>query len=172
MCWMGTVGSLRNQWSGEQQAAHHQLARNAQCQVRCCRRTYDLYMASPSPTAVVERGANGQFLAGNRAARGNPHAKRVNQLRSAFFRAVSRDDIAAVVQKVVESARAGDLGAAALLFQYAIGKPQQDDNRNGSTVPLYIIAPSDFLKDRDVLMRESRRVVNEAAARSLTTIVQ
>ena len=45
--------------------------------------------AAPSPTASNGRNGNGRFAPGNSIANGNPHAKRIGQLRSALIEAVS-----------------------------------------------------------------------------------
>jgi hypothetical protein len=67
--------------------------------------------------------ANGRFTKGNRCAAGNPFARRMARLRCLLLDAVSDDDLRAVVRKLVEQARAGDVAAAKLLFAYLIGRP-------------------------------------------------
>jgi len=86
---------------------------------------------APSPTAVngeadkakSDRDAGGRFVAGNRAATGNPFARRVARLRSVLLDAVSDDDLQAVARKLVRQAKRGDVAAAKLLLTYLIGRP-------------------------------------------------
>jgi hypothetical protein len=72
-----------------------------------------------------ERGRkpNGQFGRGNRCATGNPHAKSAALLRAALFKAVTPADMEAVVAKLVEQAKAGDIASARELFQRLLGPP-------------------------------------------------
>lgn len=69
------------------------------------------------------RDAGGRFVAGNRAARGNPHARRVALLRSALLREVGTDDLRAVMRAMVDAAKGGDVQAAGLILQHTIGRP-------------------------------------------------
>jgi len=86
---------------------------------------------APSPTvlngetdkAKNDRGTDGRFSPGNKAACGNPHNRRVARLRSVLLDAVSDDDLEAVARKLVVLAKRGDVGAAKLLLAYLIGKP-------------------------------------------------
>jgi hypothetical protein len=77
--------------------------------------------AQPAPTA--ERTANGQFAKGNKCSLGNPFARRLGALRSAFLNAVTDADVGAVVRKLADLAASGDVQAAALFLSYAVGKP-------------------------------------------------
>ena len=77
----------------------------------------------PSPSANNGRRPDGKFGPGNRAGRGNPHAKRAQKLRSAVLYAVKPNDIKQVIEKLVELAKDGDINAAKLLFDRALGKP-------------------------------------------------
>jgi len=79
---------------------------------------------APSPTADngrTDHGRDGRFLPGNRAARGNPFARKVGQLRSAMLRSVKASDVKAVVVKLVEMAKSGDVQAARLLLDRCLG---------------------------------------------------
>ena len=69
------------------------------------------------------REANGRFGKGNQFGPGNPFARRVAQLREAMLEAVGSDDLAAILAKLIEKARAGDVPASKLVLAYAIGKP-------------------------------------------------
>ena len=58
--------------------------------------------ASPSTNGPDGRDARGRFAKGNAGGPGNPHARKVAQLRSALLRAVSAGDLRAVVKKLVD----------------------------------------------------------------------
>lgn len=78
----------------------------------------------PSPTADngLGRDSSGRFVPGNRIATGNPHAKRVGQLRSLLLDAVTDDDMHDVVTALVNAAKAGELSAIRELLDRLIGK--------------------------------------------------
>ena len=85
---------------------------------------------TPSTTARngdSDRARNGRFLPNNKAAKGNPHAKRVGQLRSVMLRTITVADMRAVVRKLVESAKGGDVAASKLLFDRCLGRPDALD---------------------------------------------
>jgi hypothetical protein len=69
------------------------------------------------------RGSDGKFAAGNQISRGNPFARQCAELRKALVNAVTPQDIAEIVAKLLEKAKAGDAAAARVLFSYALGKP-------------------------------------------------
>jgi hypothetical protein len=77
------------------------------------------------------REANGRFAIGNGGGPGNPFARQTAALHKALVDKVTVEEIRAIVDKLVELANAGNLGAARLLLQYVIGKPApavQPDN--------------------------------------------
>lgn len=82
---------------------------------------------APSVNGFGGRGADGKFLPGNRLGRGNPHGRRVNELRNAMLAAVSHDDVEAIIGKLIEAAKAGDTVAAREVLDRIIGKPAQSD---------------------------------------------
>ena len=83
---------------------------------------------SPSPTGDNgDRDSQGRFAPGNKAATGNPHAKRIGQLRSMLLQAVTDDDWLATVRKLIDDAKAGDKAARAELFERTLGKPIEAD---------------------------------------------
>ena len=91
---------------------------------------YDEAMiTAPSPTASNGNGrdGNGRFAPGNRFANGNPHARRIGQLRSALLEAVTPDDVMAIARKMVEMAKAGDIQAAREVLLRVLGRPQEAD---------------------------------------------
>jgi len=69
------------------------------------------------------RDAAGRFAAGNKAAKGNPFARRVARLRSVLLDAVSDEDLRQIAQGLVRRARNGDAAAAKVLLAYVLGKP-------------------------------------------------
>ena len=81
----------------------------------------------PSPSGANGRNERGQFVAGNRAAKGNPFAKRVGALRTALLSTITEDDMRAIVAKLIEQARAGDIAAARTLFDRTLGRPLEAD---------------------------------------------
>ena len=72
------------------------------------------------------RDASRRFAPGWRGP-GNPHAKKVAQLRSALFETVTVDYMRAVAAKLVELSRAGDLLAIKELLERCLGKPVEGD---------------------------------------------
>lgn len=77
--------------------------------------------------ALKGRDGHGRFAKGNRISRGNPLARRVARLRAALVRAVTPEDIAAVVEALIEKARSGDVAAARELLDRTLGKPDALD---------------------------------------------
>jgi hypothetical protein len=75
------------------------------------------------PEAPAGRAADGKFCAGNTFARGNPFGRKLAAMRQAFIEAVTDDDIQAIAAVLIQKAREGDVAAAKLVLQYAIGKP-------------------------------------------------
>ncbi|MEE8171004.1 MAG: hypothetical protein V3T70_10690 [Phycisphaerae bacterium] len=62
----------------------------------------------PATTGDNGRLTSGRFSAGNQFDRGNPHAKRVKELRALLKKTVSKSDLNCVVRKIVQEAKAGD----------------------------------------------------------------
>jgi len=70
---------------------------------------------TPSP-----RDARGRFASGNSGGPGNPFGRRLATMREA----VSVDDIEQLMKVLLAKALTGDLAAAKLVLQYAVGKPK------------------------------------------------
>ena len=68
------------------------------------------------------RNDSGRFAPGNRGGPGNPYARRVAQLRSTMLATVTDDDIRAIVAKLVEQAKSGDLAASKLVLDRCLGR--------------------------------------------------
>jgi len=73
------------------------------------------------------RNARGQFVKGNVGGPGNPHSKRTNQIRQSLLAAVTPADIQAIIRKLIELARAGDVVAAREVMQRAIGNAAEGE---------------------------------------------
>ncbi len=76
-------------------------------------------MSEPSPNGRLN---NGRFGIGNGGGPGNPFASQVGKLRSVLLETVTPDDLKAVVVKLVELAKGGDLAAMKLLLDRTCGK--------------------------------------------------
>jgi hypothetical protein len=87
--------------------------------------------ASPSTNGAngttPPRGPGGKFAAGNKGGPGNPHAARVARLRTALLDAVTPADMKAIVAKLVEQAKAGNVPAAKEVLERTLGKPVEAD---------------------------------------------
>jgi hypothetical protein len=70
------------------------------------------------------RDGRGRFAAGNKGGPGNPFGRRLAAMREAVQRAVSVEAIEQLMAVLLAQAMAGDLGAAKLVLQYAVGKPK------------------------------------------------
>ena len=82
---------------------------------------------SPSPNGANGRDTKGRFIIGNPGGTGNPHARKVGQLRSAMLRAMTQADMRAIVAKLVELAKGGNVQAAKELIDRCIGRPVEAD---------------------------------------------
>ena len=84
--------------------------------------------SNPQPaskeTGATDRTSNGCFAKGNRGGPGNPFARQVAAFRACLINSVTEDDFKAVVFKLVERARNGNLQASKLLFSYLLGTPK------------------------------------------------
>jgi hypothetical protein len=76
----------------------------------------------PQFDSTSGRRPDGTFAPGNRAGRGNPFAKRAQELRSALYDAVSTEDLRQVVAALVTQAKSGDVPAAREVLDRLLGK--------------------------------------------------
>lgn len=76
------------------------------------------------------RGSGGRFAKGNPGGPGNPHSKRVNQLRSVLLGKISDQDIAEIVDTLLGKAKGGDLLAIREVLDRALGKSIQQIEAN------------------------------------------
>jgi hypothetical protein len=74
-------------------------------------------------TQKPDREDNGQFAAGNRGGPGNPFAREVAELRKAILARLTVESASEIADTLIARAKGGDVAAARLLFQYALGKP-------------------------------------------------
>jgi hypothetical protein len=79
--------------------------------------------ASPQTQPTEGRDSKGRFTRGNKGGPGSPFNRRVAALRQLLLERVSDDDLAAIVDRVVEMAKEGDLAAAKLVLSYTVGRP-------------------------------------------------
>jgi hypothetical protein len=89
---------------------------------------------SPSPNGSNGRLVNGKFGQGNDFGKGNPFAKRAAELRSVLYDSVTDDDMKAVVVKVIELAKSGDLAAMKLLMDRVLGKVAVDQDERAPRI--------------------------------------
>ena len=84
-------------------------------------------MVKPTPNGPNGRDERGRFAPGNVGGPGNPHAKQVGKLRSAMLAAVSDKEMKAVVKKLVELAKGGNVPAAREVLDRCLGRPVEAD---------------------------------------------
>ena len=82
-------------------------------------------MTETSEKTTSARDDQGRFKVGNGGGPGNPFARQVAALRQARLKAVSPEDIAAIVQALLEQAKKGNVQAAKLVLAYTVGKPDK-----------------------------------------------
>jgi hypothetical protein len=82
-------------------------------------------VAAESESAVLSRrrDANGRFIKGHPGGPGNPYARHTARLRWIMSQTMTDDDMRDITRTFIECAKAGDKGAAALLFAYVLGRP-------------------------------------------------
>ena len=81
-------------------------------------------MIEPSPIGTNgDRDSRGRFAPGCPGGPGNPHAKQVAALRSALLEAVTPEDVAAIIAKLIAQAKDGDLPSAREVLSRALGPP-------------------------------------------------
>ncbi len=70
--------------------------------------------------------ATGRFSPGWQGGPGNPHARQVANLRSALLKAVTPEDLNAIVAKLVKMAKSGNVVAAKEVLDRCLGRPQAE----------------------------------------------
>ena len=84
-------------------------------------------MVKPTRNGSDGRDERGRFALGNSGGPGNPHAKQTGKLRSAMLKAVTEKDMRAVVMKLVELAKSGNVPAAKEVLDRCLGRPVEAD---------------------------------------------
>jgi len=84
---------------------------------------------APGPSRNGDNGRDpaGRFAPGNAGGPGNPHAKQVGALRSAMLRAVTEEDMEAILGKLVTLARSGNVPAAKEVLDRCLGRHLEAD---------------------------------------------
>ena len=85
-------------------------------------------MTATAPQQTTEstpRDDQGRFKVGNAGGPGTPFARQVAALRKALLATVQPEDIAAIVQALLEQAKKGNVQAAKLVLAYTVGKPEK-----------------------------------------------
>ncbi len=108
------------------------------------------------------RAGDGRFAPGNGGGPGNPYARQVAAFRRAVHRAVSEEDIEEIARVVKEKAKAGDMGAARLLYGYSMGRAIQPP-----TDPDSVDAHELQVRRQSVASVEDMRALFEAMPASL-----
>ncbi len=75
----------------------------------------------PASMPATGRRRNGTFCPGNKFAKGNPQAAKVQRLRKGLLQAVSAADLRHVAERLVDTAKEGGVPAAKLLFDRVLG---------------------------------------------------
>jgi hypothetical protein len=75
------------------------------------------------PAPDPGRDSRGRFTRANKGGPGNPFARQVAQMRKIMLECVSEDELRAVVNRLLEKAKEGDVAAARLVLSYTVGKP-------------------------------------------------
>lgn len=97
------------------------------------------------------RNGKGQFTSGNKAGGGNPYASKLNEWRSVFVQAVTSGDIRAVIRKLVEKAKEGDINAAREVLTRCLGQPKIEIDLNADVTHRTV---SDWVEDIVARRRE------------------
>ena len=81
----------------------------------------------------AERDTNGRFVAGNKASRngGRPKKAREERYQEILTTSITFVDFQAIIHKLRDKAKRGDIAAAKLLLEYLVGKPPQQHEHTG-----------------------------------------
>ena len=80
------------------------------------------------PSTNGSRKVNGQFGEGNKYGKGNPHAQKVAQLRTALIESITPEDIKEIAATLLTQAKAGDISSCKFLLPYLVGTAPQPCN--------------------------------------------
>jgi len=76
----------------------------------------------PSTNGGNGRGPDGRFKKGNAGGPGNPLIQQVQKIRSALVNAITPADIQAVIKRLIQKAKQGDVAAAKVVFERGAGQ--------------------------------------------------
>jgi hypothetical protein len=97
---------------------------------------------------VPERDARGLWAAGNCGGPGNPHVAKLAEYRAALCETVGREDIVAVVRKLVVLARQGKRWAVVELLDRCLGRPAQAVDVTGQAAGVLLKIVQGVAEDR------------------------
>jgi len=85
-------------------------------------------MPKPTVKGATKRDPNtGRWLPGTRGGPGNPFAARTAALRSSLLEAITPDAMRRITLRMIEMATEGDVAAAKVIMERAVGKPIEPD---------------------------------------------
>ncbi len=82
-------------------------------------------MRTPSPNGPNGRDVQGRFAMGNPGGPGNPHAGAVGRWRVMLAETITAEDIRAVLNVLLDRAKAGERWAVCELLDRCLGKSEQ-----------------------------------------------
>jgi len=112
----------------------------------------------------VTHQPNGKFAPGNKLGGGNPHIKKVHLLRKALYDAVTENDVYAIVTKLIDQAKEGDVASAREVLDRTIGKAIGNDNLNITTDTEAANPFRDYLDRNPALARETAVLIRRMAS--------
>src|SRR5207245_6295301 len=114
------------------------------------------------------RDGKGRFTAGNAGGPGNPFARQTARLRSILIQRITDEDMGVIVDALILKARNGDLAAAKLLFQYAIGKPTDAVNPDTLDIEEY----KQIYEPQKEIMEDVKETMHTVPPGALTPVVR
>src|SRR5581483_10250439 len=84
--------------------------------------------ADPDSAYAYSRDSSGRFIAGTSAGPGNPHARHCAHMMALFRKAISEQDMLAIIFTIRDKAIQGDMTAAKIILNYNLGKPPAAPN--------------------------------------------
>lgn len=109
---------------------------------------------APIPTNPNGR-TGGRFALGNQAAKG--HSSHGQRLRAAVLVAISVDDVAAIIGKLVDAAKEGDIRATKLVLDF-IGRPRLNERPSVISAAPMRPMPQDVEQAKALLIARALRL--------------
>ena len=97
----------------------------------------DITATQPSHNGDKDK-TTGKFLPKNRAGKGNPHCKIVNDFRTVFLKTITPKDVEDMLKVILAQAIAGDTKSLTYLLDRSLGKATQNINVESSTLKTYL----------------------------------